>query len=168
MYFLLKIKICSQKKIWVLSARKYSYQRLLLQINFRCCHSTIKLNLPSLIDNVGQAELFCLFHRAFLVQEGEQLKECDSLHIMQRRTRQRCKVKAWSSFDKEESLACQVTSPFTNKLGWFKILKICLLLNGWSYMARQWLLHGKSINHWSRSYKPNFSRKIMLHLFRSL
>ena len=29
--------------------------------------------------------------------------------------------KAWSSLDKEESLACQITSPFNNKMGYFLI-----------------------------------------------
>ena len=34
-------------------------------------------------------------------------------------------VEAWTSLDKEESLACQITSPINNKLGGFKIkLKI--------------------------------------------
>ena len=29
-------------------------------------------------------------------------------------------TRSWSSIDKEESLACQITSPFNNKLGCFK------------------------------------------------
>ena len=30
-----------------------------------------------------------------------------------------CSIPTWSSIDKEESLACQITSPFNNKLGCF-------------------------------------------------
>ena len=30
-------------------------------------------------------------------------------------------IQPWSSLDKEESLACQITSPFNNKLGCFQI-----------------------------------------------
>ena len=54
----------------------------------------------------------------------------------------------WSSLDKEESLACQITSPFNKKIGCFckAIILILfkkqpsLLLNGGSYLASQWLL----------------------------
>ena len=74
----------------------------------------------------------------FWTRERERHSRCTSECVI---------LSSWSSLDKEESMACQLTSPFNKKIGCFLkghllyfVLKTTQpIVKLWSYLTSQWL-----------------------------